>query len=526
MLGKDRLYQHLADLIPDALCILQDNRLKFANASFVRLFGYDRKELDDAFDFYRLVRDEDRETVRQRYESRLAGVSVPTTLRSNLVRANGSTVPCETSATLIDFDRRPAALVIIRDVSEQTGVERALKHSETLHRRLFETMLEGAYQTRPDGTIITANPALVSMLGFDSVEELQTSAQAGDLYVSPEERKKFVSRLEKDGELRNVEFDLKRKDGTYITVLENARVVRDDSGGVAHYEGLLTDITERQQSGAALESAKEQLEATLDALPDILFRTDREGLLYEFRAPDPELLYLPPADFLGKKVTRILPENAARTVMKAIGEVVKSGKSKGAVYSLEMGGEERWFELSMAATGDLTKPEGRITALVRDITNRKRNEQKLEQTTRDLESDRKELSEKNIALNQILEHIEGQKRNYRLQVCRDIEDTIMPYVERLERKAEATSDRDIEDLKAALRMVLSKDIDEHQARYSRLTSRESEICEMIKAGMSSKEIAESLNLSVATILKHREHVREKLGITGRSMSLSTYLRTH
>ena len=59
-----------------------------------------------------------------------------------------------------------------------------------------------------------------------------------------------------------------------------------------------------------------------------------------------------------------------------------------------------------------------------------------------------------------------------------------------------------------------------------LTSRESEICDLIRSGLSSKQISEALSLSLATVQKHREHIRRKLGLTGRDTNLATYLRVH
>ncbi len=139
--------------------------------------------------------------------------------------------------------------------------EKEIRRSEAKFRGLFENVLDGMYQTTPDGKIISANPALVWMLGYDSEADLLAIDIAHDLYVDPEERKISARKLEEEGELRNAELALKRKDGRHITVLENARAVRDEQGKALYYEGTLTDITERKKSEELLKKQKEELSA-------------------------------------------------------------------------------------------------------------------------------------------------------------------------------------------------------------------------------------------------------------------------
>jgi PAS domain S-box-containing protein len=131
-------------------------------------------------------------------------------------------------------------------IIERKRAEEALRASEAKFRGLFENVFEGVYQTTPEGRLLMANPALVHMLGYDSEEEV-LEADVRDFYADPKDRELFKRRLEEEGELRNAEFVLKRKDGRKIVVLENARVVRDEHGRVLYYEGMLTDITERAE---------------------------------------------------------------------------------------------------------------------------------------------------------------------------------------------------------------------------------------------------------------------------------------
>jgi PAS domain S-box-containing protein len=143
--------------------------------------------------------------------------------------------------------------------TQRKQVEKELRLSEAKFRGLFENVFDGVYQATPDGKIISANPALVRMLGYDSETDLRAIDIAYDLYADPEERKILSRKLEKKGELRNAELVLKRKDGRQVIVLENARAVHDEQGKVLYYEGTLTDITERKKMEEVLRDRIKEL---------------------------------------------------------------------------------------------------------------------------------------------------------------------------------------------------------------------------------------------------------------------------
>ena len=145
-----------------------------------------------------------------------------------------------------------------RDVTESARSGRELHSSEKKFRALFENVLDGMYQSTPGGRALTVNPALVRMLGYDSEEEILRADIANDLYVDPKMRYRLMEKLDRDGFVRNEELTLRRKDGAAITVFENSRTVRDESGKVLYYEGTLTDITEQKKAEQALRESEER----------------------------------------------------------------------------------------------------------------------------------------------------------------------------------------------------------------------------------------------------------------------------
>jgi two-component system NtrC family sensor kinase len=119
----------------------------------------------------------------------------------------------------------------------------ASRRAERLYRELFDNIQEGAYFCGADGRLLEVNDALVRMLGYNSREEL-LAVKAHDLYVDPSHREITTRALNQFGRLRNHELALLRRDRSIIYVLENSFVVRDETGKVLEYRGVLLDITE------------------------------------------------------------------------------------------------------------------------------------------------------------------------------------------------------------------------------------------------------------------------------------------
>ena len=110
--------------------------------------------------------------------------------------------------------------------------------------------MEGVYSSTRDGRFLSVNPALARMVGFSSPAELLAQAPE-TIYHNPLERVAIIEALERDGEIRNAEFQLQRVDGTTLTVIESARAVRDEHGNLIGYEGTISDISERKRAETA-----------------------------------------------------------------------------------------------------------------------------------------------------------------------------------------------------------------------------------------------------------------------------------
>jgi diguanylate cyclase (GGDEF)-like protein/PAS domain S-box-containing protein len=177
----------------------------------------------------------------------------------------------ETAALLSQLQ----ALQVAFDSSERKVFERALEASERRYRELFDSVLTGVYRTTPEGTVLLANPALLRMLGFDS---------AADALIRRVDPDTYSSHLTREGQVRGLEETWIRKDGSWITVRETARLVRDSHGSVICYEGIVEDISGAKRAEMFDRGCRQILEmvARNEPLNDILSRI---AALIEAQAP-------------------------------------------------------------------------------------------------------------------------------------------------------------------------------------------------------------------------------------------------
>ena len=156
-------------------------------------------------------------------------------------------------------------LQLQQEIKERQQAEESLRQTEEKYRSIFENASEGIFQATPQGRYITANPALASIYGYESPEELisQIWNIGKQLYVEPMRSDDLAALLEMEDTLSDFESQVYRKDGSMIWISENIRAVRDASGTLLYYEGTVSDITERRQSEVALQQARKRAELLL-----------------------------------------------------------------------------------------------------------------------------------------------------------------------------------------------------------------------------------------------------------------------
>jgi PAS domain S-box-containing protein len=153
----------------------------------------------------------------------------------------------------------------LRSYREKYEAATALQKSEEKYRRIFETTIEGIYQTTPKGRYLSVNPAFAFMLGYASPEDLIDSITdiGAQVYVDPDRRSEIKRLLSEQGIVKDFEAQLYRKDGTTMWSLINAMAVRDEKGDILCYQGGMMDITSRRQAEEELRGILERLRKSI-----------------------------------------------------------------------------------------------------------------------------------------------------------------------------------------------------------------------------------------------------------------------
>jgi len=656
---SEEKYRNLVNLSPDPVIIVQDGKYLLINPAFTDLFGFTQNDVDEGLTFDRLLRDEDREAIQSRYERRLAGKTLPKAFNIMLVTKGGEEIACETTGTMIQYGGKPAELVIIRDVTERKKAEEALR---TAHERLNATLNalpDLLFEVDTEGRIHDFRAPNPEMLYRPPSEFLGEKVKDCLPPPAAEIIMEAVLETAEKGHCSDITYSLEIEGRSYWFELSGAaRGNPDDPDRRITF--LVRDITDRRRAEEALREGEERYRLLIENAGTTITLFDRDGRLLLINSSGARLLGGRPHDFIGKTMQDILP-NRAELLLERNREVIETGEGMSVEDMMELPGGNRWFssnlqllknadgeimgvqiishditdrklaemelerttriiqqERNMFISGpvvvckwqnlpgwpmeyvspnveqvlgysvdeltsgevayadlipaeDLPRVADEVTAYsesgvedfshepyrirrkdgdiiwiadfttilrntagqithylgyIVDVTERKLAEDMLRRRTDQLNTERKELKNKNIALNQILEHIENQKQDHLQQIYRDLEKALAPLLKKLKEKSGLKMTREFASLENQFNAILTKDMDDFTQRYSKLTSRESEICDLLKKGMSSKQIAESLNLSLLTIMKHREQIRRKLGLTNKSINLATYLRSH
>jgi len=277
----------------------------------------------------------------------------------------------------------------IRDISDSKKTEIELRE---LNHRFTEitSQLPGmvySFVMHPDGSFSLpyANAYAHEIFGYN----FESLTQKPDLIFSnvPEkDLKPLIHSIHESAQnLTNWkhEFRIKRPDGSLKWVRGSSSPQRNAVGDII-WHGFITDITNDINKTFEIKEAHDKLEATFNAIPDLLFEVDGFGTIQSYHAPADNLLYAIPRDFLNRKVSEILPGESSRVILDALAEAAEKGNSTGRQYSLSYGSLTQWYELSISRkTSD--DPNGRFIAIVRDITLRKKSELLLEYQSRVLE---------------------------------------------------------------------------------------------------------------------------------------------
>ncbi len=375
-----------------------------------------------------------------------------------------------------------------------------------------------------DMKTIFVSPSIERVLGYPPRELLGTNPLD---FVHPDERPaaaEAMATLERTGQTVETTVRVRHRDNeTWRHIHVLIRDLREDpeiGGYVMNYH----DVTEHIETERRLDVFRERYEKAFRSSPDsITITAASNGEILEVNEGFERISGYSRDEILGKTTIELgfWPNLSART--RLVEELRTNGNVRDFAIDLMMkSGETRSCEISAESLEIAGKPC--IIAVTRDVSQQKEAEQKLRDLTATLQRDQLDFVRKNVALNEVLQHLEREKQGYRHEIASSVENLLRPMLRKL-RDHGRLERRELDVLQRGLDDVFGRDIDQFKNNVSKLTPREFDILEMIRAGRSSKQIADALDLSSQTVHKHRQSIRRKLQIDHREINLATYLRS-
>ena len=373
IMRSQRNFKELIDSLDDPACAVSlDGTLRTVNRRIAELTGLTYSQLVGS-KIYDLVDEPAREEVERSLGRFLEKRRWAGTAR---VRLKNSTRPLYFDCVLngiLKGDEVVGASILGRDITEQR--EKELRFTE-----LFETLQEGVYFSTPEGKLLDANPALVSMLGYTEKREL-LSVEAATL--SFDGGPPVLGRAVDDrGGVRTREIKLRRKDGMAAIFLDSSRAVWDSSGNIIRYQGTLVDITEKRTMERELKQQEEFRSRLLEGFPDLILVVDLEERYTFVSSRAHDILGYRPEEMLGKKISEI--EAHSPDLVSLYGTLVSGDQAFGAAEyaARHRDGSAR----TMRASGSrLVDSEGKISAVIfslRDITIERKLERQIVESER------------------------------------------------------------------------------------------------------------------------------------------------
>jgi PAS domain S-box-containing protein len=285
---------------------------------------------------------------------------------------------------LIEYEGKPAIMSMFYDITEQKNAQLALQASEQKYRNFVEQSMEGIWFLAFDqpipielpaeeqvdliyksGYISECNDVLAHMYGYRSSIEMK-GARLLNLQAREQLNKinyQATLKLVKEGyRSGNRETWEVTREGKTVYFLNNSvGIIKDD-----HLVGLWgsqLDITTLKKTEDALRRSEARTRALLDAIPDMIFEFNSDGTILQFIASTTNQPLLPPEQFLGKRITEVLPDSVSDQTMFAIERVLESGHVHAFDYQLVQDDETKIFEARLTPLSSDT-----VLAMVRDVS--------------------------------------------------------------------------------------------------------------------------------------------------------------
>jgi PAS domain S-box-containing protein len=272
---SEEKYQTLVNRANDVICVIQKGTIKMFNPRLPEMWGGSEEEIMGR-PFTDFVHPDALPELISNYRRRIAGESFPSTYETTMMRKDGSRSFVEINAGVIEYEGRPADLVIVRDINDRKMVQEALSRSEELYRTLAEASNDLIFVIGRNDNVEYVNSYTAAMVNrpinqiigsqrtcFFSPETATSQKTALDSVFATGSSVRSSSSLTFNGRIY-----------WYDHILTP---LKDPDNHVRSVLGISRDITERKASEAALFASEKRFQSLVEMLPQSIWECDDRG---------------------------------------------------------------------------------------------------------------------------------------------------------------------------------------------------------------------------------------------------------
>ena len=254
------------------------------------------------------------------------------------------------------------------------------------YRSLFENAVEGMYRTTLDGRYLDVNPALARMHGCETPEAFIGHFRNASVhtYVDPASREELIRQMRDQGDVRSLESEAYRRNGTRFWISVTGHPLWDDEGQPVGYECFVVDITERKQAESNLRLSEERFRQMAESIQEVFWLIDPDEQRIVYVSPSYERLWGRTCESLNHDPKSFLdaihPDDRERVrfalAKQGLGEYQEEYRI------VRPDGSVRWIWERAFPIWDSGFRVSRIAGVAADITERKQLEQQVRQSVK------------------------------------------------------------------------------------------------------------------------------------------------
>lgn len=372
-------YIDLYDNAPDMFfSVRPDGTVISVNLTGARHLGYKKEELVDQ-PVWKVVYEEDLPFVRSKIEQILKYKEVKGELEFRKIRKDGSILHVNERTKLVFDENGKIAEIRItcRDITEKKEAQTILQAQEEKYRTLTFNLNVGLYRSTADeeGSFLEINPAFIKMLGYSSKKKL-LEKPVSSLYVNPDDRKALQKSLQNKGFVKNLEVQLKKKNGATFIASVSTVVSRDEHGKPLYYDGIVEDITERKHVENAVKESENKYRTLFNFSPNGILIENQKGIIIDVNPAFCKILGYNREELIGMEVKKLTHPESRKEIERNIQVILGGTPLRHIRKNVTKSGSIIYVQLSESL---LELPDGTpgIMCIAEDITIRIKAEQAL-----------------------------------------------------------------------------------------------------------------------------------------------------